>query len=154
MTVEWFGLSRITARRRLKLARASKGVFGCIVFFSLSVAACSTKNDEFKWTAGVLIPNSFGMADGTWRDVSVSECVSRCAADQLCRGFSIEAIYGNDWHDGCKGGLCQVKTECHAKSDYGDAAYWRPDDKIIHVPSVDPSSNQWITQWGTLEKAE
>jgi hypothetical protein len=48
MTVEWFGLSRITARRRLKLARASKGVFGCIVFFSLSVAACSTKNDEFK----------------------------------------------------------------------------------------------------------
>jgi hypothetical protein len=143
----------MSAMRKLNLDRGRAGIIGLMVCMCLSVIGCTEKSDDFQWTPGVLIPNSFGMDNGTWRNVSVSDCVSRCAADQLCQGFSIEAIYGNDWRDGCASGLCDVKTECHAKTEYGAAPYWRPDDKSIHVPAVDPLSNQWIEQWGTLEKA-
>ena len=139
---------------KLYRATCSKNGLISIVFIVCAVAASSAKAAEFKWTSGVLIPNEYGLENGTWRDMSINECRKRCEADKSCQGFSIEAVYGDDWQNACADDLCDVKTECHAKTQYGGNAYWHPEDPAIHVPGVDPLSNQWIKQWGTLEKAQ
>ena len=66
--------------------------------------------------------------------------------------LSVEKKFGDAWEGGCKGTLCDEKTECHAKGDYGSSPLWLPTDTKIRVPAVDAKSNAWITNWGTIIK--
>jgi len=106
----------------------------------------------YSWLPGKLIPNEFALADGTWSNSSIRECVSKCSAQKACSGFSVKKIYGDAWQSGCKGDICDQKTECHAKGPWGSGEYWLPNDQQIRVPKVDASSNAWIEMWGTILK--
>ena len=106
----------------------------------------------YAWLPGKLIPNEFALADGTWSNASIRECVSKCSAQKTCSGFSIKKIYGDAWQSGCKDGMCDQKTECHAKGPRSSTEYWLPNDQQIRVPKVDASSNAWIEGWGTILK--
>lgn len=108
--------------------------------------------DHLQWLPGQLIPNEFGLKDGTWSDQTVRQCADRCAADASCSGFSVEKAIGDAWAAGCKATSCEVKTECHAKGVRGNDSFWLPVDGDIRVPAVDPDSNAWIMGWGTLLK--
>lgn len=115
----------------------------------LSAAAQGT---AYEWVPARLIPNEFGLANGTWANASVRECISKCSADKSCSGFSVQKSFGEAWRDGCKSGLCDQKTECHAKGPYGSAALWSSGDSQIRVPKVDAKSNAWMADWGTVLK--
>jgi hypothetical protein len=106
----------------------------------------------YVWLSGKLIPNEFALSDGTWSNYSILECISKCSAQQACSGFSVKKIYGDAWRTGCKDGVCEQKTECHAKGPRSSSDYWLPNDKQIRVPKVDASSNAWIEGWGTILK--
>lgn len=108
--------------------------------------------DSYQWITGKLIPNEFGLPDGTWSDSTIRECLSKCSADMNCVGFSIEKKFGDAWETGCEGALCNEKTECHAKGDYASSALWLPTDAMIRVPTLDAKSNAWIENWGTVLK--
>jgi hypothetical protein len=108
--------------------------------------------DTYHWLAGQLIPNEFGLPDGTWSGLTLNECISKCSADRNCRGFSVEKKFGDAWESGCEGTLCGQQTECHAKGGFGSSDLWLPDDDEIRVPGVDAKSNSWIQSWGTLLK--
>jgi hypothetical protein len=112
----------------------------------------SRSEDQYQWMSGTLIPNEFGLPGGTWPGATIRECITRCSADTNCFGFSVEKKFGDAWDTGCGGTLCDEKTECHAKGDYGSSALWLPTDSRIRVPAVDARSNAWITNWGTLLK--
>jgi hypothetical protein len=112
----------------------------------------SGTEDSYQWMPGKLIPNEFGLPDGTWSDSTIRECITKCSADKNCFGFSVEKKFGDAWEGGCEGTLCDEKTECHAKGDYGSSALWLPTDAKIRVPTVDSNSNAWITKWGTVLK--
>lgn len=107
---------------------------------------------SYRWLSGKLIPNEFGLPDGAWSDSTIRECISKCSADRHCAGFSVEKKFGDAWEAGCEGTLCEEKTECHAKGDYGSSAFWLPGDTSIRVPAVDAGSNAWIENWGTVLK--
>lgn len=107
---------------------------------------------SFQWMAGKLIPNEFGLPDGTWSGSTLRECINKCQADKNCVGFSVEKKFGDAWEAGCEGTLCDEETECHAKGDYGSSDLWLPNDAGIRVPSVDAKSNTWIQDWGTILK--
>ena len=106
----------------------------------------------YEWLTGKLIPNEFGLPEGTWSDSTIRECIAKCSADKNCFGFSVEKKYGDAWEGGCYGTLCDEKTECHAKGDFGSGPLWLPTDTRIRVPAVDAKSNAWITNWGTILK--
>lgn len=106
----------------------------------------------YAWLPGKLIPNEFALADGTWSNSSVRECLSKCTAHKDCSGFSVKKIYGDAWQSGCKDGVCDQKTECHAKGPRSSGEYWLPNDQQIRVPKVDANSNAWIEGWGTILK--
>lgn len=110
--------------------------------------------EKFQWLPGRLIPNEFGLRDGTWSAQTVRECVARCAADASCSGFSVEKAIGDAWAAGCKAASCEVKTECHAKGIRAVDSFWLPSDGDIRVPAVDADSNAWIEGWGTLLKQQ
>jgi hypothetical protein len=130
------------------------------VFFVLTGCAHEYKGANIKngsessysWLTGKLIPNEFGLADGTWSDATIRECIAKCSAAGNCFGFSVEKKFGDAWEAGCSGTLCDEKTECHAKGDYGSSPLWLPTDAKIRVPAVDARSNAWITEWGTILK--
>jgi len=107
---------------------------------------------SYHWIAGKLIPNEFGLPDGTWSSSTLRDCISKCSADENCVGFSVERKFGDAWEAGCKGALCDADTECHAKGDYGSSDLWLPNDAEIRVPGVDAKSNAWIENWGTILK--
>ena len=44
----------------------------------------------YSWLPGKLIPNEFALADGTWSNSSIRECVSKCSAQKACSGFSVK----------------------------------------------------------------
>lgn len=75
----------------------------------------SRSEDSYQWMTGKLIPNEFGLPEGTWSDSTVRECITRCSADKNCFGFSVEKKFGDAWEGGCEGTLCDKKTECHAR---------------------------------------
>jgi hypothetical protein len=106
----------------------------------------------YLWLTGKLIPNEYALADGTWSNSTIRECISKCSAQNACSGFSIKKIYGDAWQSACKGGLCEQKTECHAKGPRSSSEYWQSHDQQIRVPQVDASSNTWIEGWGTILK--
>jgi hypothetical protein len=110
-----------------------------------------TKSD-YIWLPGKLIPNEFALADGTWSNSSIRDCISKCSAQKACSGFSVKKMYGDAWRSGCKDGLCEQKIECHAKGPRSSSHYWLPNDQPIRVPKVDASSNAWIEGWGTILK--
>ena len=107
---------------------------------------------SYQWLTGKLIPNEFGLSEGTWSDSKIRECITKCSADKNCYGFSVEKKFGDAWEGGCNGTLCDEKTECHAKGDYVSSPLWLPTDTKIRVPAVDAKSNAWITNWGTILK--
>ena len=113
-----------------------------------------SKDDQmpFRWMTGPLIPNEFALPEGTWANSSINECILKCTADPNCSGFSVEKKFGDGWEAGCKGGICDEKTECHAKGSFGSSPLWLPSDKIIRAPEFVPDSNTWIKDWGTLMK--
>ena len=112
----------------------------------------SRSEDSYQWMTGKLIPNEFGLPEGTWSDSTIRACITKCSDDKKCFGFSVEKKFGDAWESGCGGTLCDEKTECHAKGDYGSSAFWLPTDAKIRVPTVDAKSNGWITKWGTILK--
>jgi len=130
------------------------------IFFALALYAMTgmAQNQTaaakagYVWLPGKLIPNEFALADGTWSNASIRECISQCSAQQACSGFSVKKIYGDAWQSGCKDGVCEQKTECHAKGPRSTSEYWLPNDPQIRVPKVDASSNAWIEGWGTILK--
>ena len=107
---------------------------------------------SFRWMTGTLIPNEFALPGGTWADSSMNECILKCTADPDCSGFSVEKKFGDGWEAGCKEGICDKETECHAKRSFGSSPLWLPTDKEIRVPELVPDSNTWIRDWGTLMK--
>jgi hypothetical protein len=107
---------------------------------------------SYHWIAGKLIPNEFGLPDGTWSSSTLRDCIDKCSADENCVGFSVERKFGDAWAAGCTGALCDAPTECHAKGVYGSSDWWLPNDAAIRVPGVDANSNAWIENWGTLLK--
>ena len=110
------------------------------------------EKNNYLWMSGKLIPNEFALADGTWSNTSIRECIYKCSNQKTCSGFSIKKIYGDAWQSGCKDGVCEQKTECHAKGSRSSNDYWLPNDQQIRVPKVDASSNAWIVGWGTILK--
>ena len=121
----------------------------CVPF---TTAAQALSDGAYSWVPARLIPNEFGLPNGTWAQASMRDCINKCSADKSCSGFSVEKKFGDAWRAGCKDGLCDQKTECHAKGTYGAAALWTPTDAQIRVPKVDAQSNAWIAQWGTILK--
>lgn len=109
----------------------------------------SKSEASYLWMTGKLIPNEFGLPEGTWSDSTIRDCIAKCSADKNCFGFSVEKKFGDAWEDGCERSLCNEKTECHAKGDYGSSTLWLPTDAKIRVPTVDAKSNAWIAKWGT-----
>ena len=109
-------------------------------------------DSDYIWMSGKLIPNEFKLQEGTWSNSSIRECISKCSANKSCSGFSIQKVYGEALQSGCKDGICEQKTECHAKGTRRSSEFWLPNDKEIRVPKVDPNSNAWIEGWGTLLK--
>ena len=107
---------------------------------------------SYQWPAGTLIPNEFALPEGTWSDATIRECIAKCSAATNCFSFSVAKEFGDAWEAGCKGSLCDEKTECHAKGDNGSSPLWLPTDSSIRVPAVDARSNTWITMWGTMLK--
>ena len=129
--------------------------FLTLTFYAVTAMAQSQAavvNSGYVWLPGKLIPNEYALADGTWTNSSIRECLSQCSAQQACSGFSIKKIYGDAWQSGCKDGLCEQKTECHAKGLRSSSEYWLPNDQQIRVPKVDATSNAWIKDWGTILK--
>ena len=55
----------------------------------------SRSEDSYQWMTGKLIPNEFGLPEGTWSDSTIHECITKCSADKNCFGFS-----GNFFFDG------------------------------------------------------
>ena len=129
-------------------------IFFVALLISISARAqeSATSDIVYQWVPERLIPNEFGLPDGTWAHTSIRDCISKCSADKLCSGFSIQKSFGDDWRGGCKNGLCDQKTECHAKGPYGSNALWTPADEQIRVATVDAKSNSWMTGWGTVLK--
>ena len=137
-----------------------------LVATTLTVTGCSTAtshargakqgttsaNSRYSWLPGKLIPNEFGLAEGTWSSSSIRECMDRCSDNKTCSGFSIEAKFGDAWQGGCRDGLCDAKIECHAKGVRGSNEFWLPTDSKIRNPAVSASSNAWIKDWGTMLK--
>jgi hypothetical protein len=121
---------------------------------AMAQASPAGADGAYQWVPARLIPNEFGLPDGTWAQASVRECISKCSANKSCSGFSIEKKFGDAWRSGCQGGLCDQKTECHAKGPFGAGALWTPTDAQIRVPKVDAKSNAWIEQWGTVLKKQ
>ena len=114
----------------------------------------SAANASFSWAPGKLIPNEFGLRNGTWSNRSIRQCMSMCAADNTCSGFSVEKKFGDAWQAGCGNGICDQPTECHAKGPRSSADFWLPTDQAIRVPAVNPTSNAWISEWGTILKKQ
>ncbi len=130
-------------------------IFFTLAFYVLTgIAQNQTAGvkSNYLWLSGKLIPNEFALVDGTWSNSSIRECISKCTAQKACSGFSVKKIYGDAWQSGCKDGLCEQKTECHAKGPRNSSDYWLPSDQQIRVPQVDASSNAWIEGWGTILK--
>ena len=130
-------------------------IFFTLAFYVLTgIAQNQTAGvkSSYLWLSGKLIPNEFALADGTWPNSSIRECISKCTAQKACSGFSVKKIYGDAWQSGCKDDLCEQKTECHAKGPRSSSDYWLPSDQQIRVPQVDASSNAWIEGWGTILK--
>ena len=121
-------------------------------FTSVAHEQAAGENESYLWMPGKLIPNEFALLDGTWPKSSIRECINKCSENKTCSGFSIEKVYGDAWQSGCKGNLCEQKTECHAKGSRNTNELWLPSDKQIRVPKVDASSNSWIDGWGTILK--
>ena len=129
--------------------------FFTLAFYVMTgVAQNQTASEKigYLWVPGKLIPNEFALVDGTWANSSIRECISKCSDQKSCSGFSIKKIYGDAWRSGCKDGMCEQKTECHAKGSRSSNDYWLPNDRQIRVPKVDVSSNAWIEGWGTVLK--
>ena len=123
-------------------------------FTSLANEQATGESDSYLWLPGKLIPNEFALSDGTWPKSSIRECIKKCSENKFCSGFSIEKVYGDAWQSGCKGNVCEQKTECHAKGSRSANELWLPSDKQIRVPKVDPNSNAWIEGWGTILKSK
>ena len=119
----------------------------------MSQNVSAVEKSDYIWLPGKLIPNEFALADGTWSNSSIQECLSKCSAQKACSGFSVKKMYGDAWRSGCKGGICEQKIECHAKGTRSSSNYWLPNDQQIRVPKVDASSNAWIEGWGTILKS-
>jgi hypothetical protein len=118
-----------------------------------AAAQVATGSDGvYQWVPERLIPNEFGLPNGTWANASIRDCIRKCSVDKLCSGFSIQKSFGDALRGGCKDGLCDQKTECHAKGPYGSSVLWTPTDAQIRVPKVDAKSNSWMTGWGTVLK--
>ncbi len=107
---------------------------------------------SYTWVPGELIPNEFGLENGTWSDHTISECIDKCSADENCTGFSVVKELGDAWNGGCEGDACAQTTECHAKGTYGSSALWTASDAEILVPEFDADSNDWVNDWGTVLK--
>lgn len=131
----------------------------CFMLLAMFAAAEASEpaeesTDKFQWFPGRLIPNEFGLKDGTWSGRTVLECIELCEADASCSGFSVEKVIGDAWAAGCKAQSCAIKTECHAKGVRADDSFWLPSDGDIRVPAVDAHSNAWIEGWGTILKQQ
>jgi hypothetical protein len=124
----------------------------CYVMTGMAQNQTAVLKVSYAWLPGKLIPNEFALTDGTWSNSSIQECISKCTAQKACSGFSVKKIYGDAWQSGCKDGVCEQKTECHAKGSRSSSEYWLPNDQQIRVPKVDARSNNWIEGWGTIIK--
>ncbi len=135
--------------------KAAICLVACAVVVSVRAGEPSDASvSNFEWLPERLIPNEYGLQNGTWSDQTILQCLARCEADSQCSGFSVEKTIGVAWAQGCEGGACLVKTECHAKGLRGSDAFWLPSDSAIRVPAVDARSNAWIGGWGTLLKKQ
>ncbi len=129
--------------------------FFTLAFYALTGVGqnqAGVEKNAYLWMSGKLIPNEFALPDGTWKNASIRECMNQCSKQKACSGFSIKKIYGDAWQSGCKNGMCEEKTECHAKGLHNSNEYWLPNDQQIRVPKVNASSNAWIEGWGTVLK--
>ena len=80
-------------------------IFFTLAFYVLTgIAQNQTAGvkSSYLWLSGKLIPNEFALADGTWSNSSIRECISKCTAQKACSGFSVKKIYGDAWQSGCK----------------------------------------------------
>lgn len=139
----------------LGLVAASLALIGCSTATSLSPTSqqrAGSADSSYSWLPGKLIPNEFGLPDGTWSNSSIRECMSKCSDNKTCSGFSIEAKFGDAWQAGCQDGMCDAKIECHAKGVRDSNEYWLPTDTEIRNAAVSATSNAWIKDWGTILK--
>ena len=68
---------------------------------AMAQASPAGADGAYQWVPARLIPNEFGLPDGTWAQASVRECISKCSANTSCSGFSIEKKFGDAWRSGC-----------------------------------------------------
>lgn len=80
---------------KITLLVALLTVVGCVD------ATTKPAGAAYAWKPAQIIPNEFGLLNGTWSNVSIRQCMSMCSADNSCSGFSIEKPFGDAWQAGC-----------------------------------------------------
>ena len=78
-------------------------VFSVVTGCAKDYKGANNKNGSevsYQWLTGKLIPNEFGLPEGTWSDSTIRECITKCSADKNCFGFSVEKKFGEAWEGG------------------------------------------------------
>ena len=120
---------------------------------SAAAQVAAGSDGVYQWVPERLIPNEFGLPNGTWANASIRDCISKCSADKLCSGFSIQKSFGDALRGGCKDGLCDQKTECHAKGPYGSSVLWTVGAKVCYLPAYSPDLNPIEMAFSKLKAA-